>query len=68
MERPYAQQGRSEHGALRSNSRWLMYHSRRIFFDRSLQSVRKTSHLIKERKSRFYIFRRCVVMLLCWHD
>ncbi|PON86496.1 DEVIL-like protein [Trema orientale] len=23
---------------------------------------------LKERKGRLYIFRRCVVMLLCWHD
>ena len=23
---------------------------------------------LRERKGRLYIFRRCVVMLLCWHD
>ncbi|PIA35543.1 hypothetical protein AQUCO_03500121v1 [Aquilegia coerulea] len=23
--------------------------------------------LVRERRSRFYIVRRCVVMLLCWH-
>ncbi|KAK1273835.1 hypothetical protein QJS04_geneDACA009685 [Acorus gramineus] len=23
--------------------------------------------MTKERRSRFYIVRRCVVMLLCWH-
>ncbi|XP_042479277.1 small polypeptide DEVIL 17-like [Macadamia integrifolia] len=22
----------------------------------------------KEQRSRFYIIRRCVVMLLCWHE
>nr|DAD23375.1 TPA_asm: hypothetical protein HUJ06_024838 [Nelumbo nucifera] len=22
----------------------------------------------KEQRSRFYILRRCVVMLLCWHE
>ncbi|BFG39367.1 hypothetical protein CerSpe_256410 [Prunus speciosa] len=23
--------------------------------------------MIREKRSRFYIVRRCVVMLLCWH-
>ncbi|EOX90732.1 ROTUNDIFOLIA like 6, putative [Theobroma cacao] len=23
--------------------------------------------MVKERRSRFYIARRCLVMLLCWH-
>ncbi|RYQ81183.1 hypothetical protein S83_014646 [Arachis hypogaea] len=23
--------------------------------------------MVKEHKSRFYIARRCIVMLLCWH-
>ncbi|XP_023633688.1 uncharacterized protein LOC111829243 [Capsella rubella] len=23
--------------------------------------------MVKERRSRFYIARRCVLMLLCWH-
>ncbi|XP_058182840.1 small polypeptide DEVIL 4-like [Rhododendron vialii] len=24
--------------------------------------------VLKEQKTRLYIIRRCVVMLLCWHD
>ncbi|XP_026379269.1 uncharacterized protein LOC113273914 [Papaver somniferum] len=24
--------------------------------------------VLKEQRSRLYIIRRCVVMLLCWHD
>ncbi|CAN6451775.1 unnamed protein product [Victoria cruziana] len=23
---------------------------------------------LRERRARLYIIRRCVVMLLCWHD
>ncbi|PON43922.1 DEVIL-like protein [Trema orientale] len=23
--------------------------------------------MAKEQRSRFYIFRRCITMLLCWH-
>ncbi|KAE9612924.1 hypothetical protein Lalb_Chr05g0212131 [Lupinus albus] len=23
--------------------------------------------MVKERKSRFYIARRCIIMLICWH-
>ncbi|KAB2028363.1 hypothetical protein CXB51_012724 [Gossypium anomalum] len=28
---------------------------------------RKCSSLAKEQKARFYIMRRCVAMLVCWH-
>ncbi|XP_028757115.1 uncharacterized protein LOC114762375 [Neltuma alba] len=28
---------------------------------------RKYSNLAKEHKARFYIMRRCVAMLVCWH-
>ncbi|KAG6583415.1 uncharacterized protein LOC111784640 [Cucurbita pepo subsp. pepo] len=28
---------------------------------------RKYSSLAKEQKARFYIMRRCVAMLVCWH-
>ncbi|KAF3454673.1 hypothetical protein FNV43_RR05121 [Rhamnella rubrinervis] len=28
---------------------------------------RKCSSLAKEHKARFYIMRRCVAMLVCWH-
>ncbi|KAJ7541361.1 hypothetical protein O6H91_10G056200 [Diphasiastrum complanatum] len=30
--------------------------------------TRKSSHLMKEYKSRFCLFRRCVVILICWHE
>ncbi|URD73540.1 DVL family [Musa troglodytarum] len=26
------------------------------------------SRMVREQKARMYIIRRCVVMLLCWHD
>ncbi|KAK9124190.1 hypothetical protein Sjap_013792 [Stephania japonica] len=28
----------------------------------------RCSRLVKEQRARFYIFRRCVTILLCWHD
>ncbi|KAG8651132.1 hypothetical protein MANES_07G133164v8 [Manihot esculenta] len=28
---------------------------------------RKCSRLVKEHRTRFYILRRCIVMLICWH-
>ncbi|CAL1401970.1 unnamed protein product [Linum trigynum] len=28
---------------------------------------RKCTNLAKEQKARFYIMRRCVAMLVCWH-
>ncbi|KAK8490417.1 hypothetical protein V6N11_083561 [Hibiscus sabdariffa] len=28
---------------------------------------RKCSSMAKEQKARFYIMRRCVAMLVCWH-
>ncbi|XP_009799695.1 small polypeptide DEVIL 4-like [Nicotiana sylvestris] len=31
----------------------------------SCKSVRE---YIKEQKGRLFIIRRCIVMLLCWHD
>ncbi|KAL3813543.1 hypothetical protein ACJIZ3_014811 [Penstemon smallii] len=34
---------------------------------RSLSS-RKLGRFLKEQRGRLYIMRRCVVMLLCWHD
>jgi hypothetical protein len=24
--------------------------------------------LLKEARGRLYIFKRCIIMLLCWHD
>ncbi|KAF7820161.1 DEVIL-like protein [Senna tora] len=29
---------------------------------------RRCSLLVKEQRARFYILRRCVVMLVCWQD
>ncbi|XP_057523703.1 small polypeptide DEVIL 11 [Amaranthus tricolor] len=29
---------------------------------------RKCARLVKEQRARFYIMRRCVVMLICWRD
>ncbi|KAF8021583.1 hypothetical protein BT93_G1895 [Corymbia citriodora subsp. variegata] len=29
---------------------------------------RRCSRLVKEQRARFYILRRCVTMLICWHD
>jgi hypothetical protein len=29
--------------------------------------TQKYSSLAKEQKGRFYIMRRCVAMLVCWH-
>ncbi|XP_015163616.1 uncharacterized protein [Solanum tuberosum] len=28
----------------------------------------KLGRFLKEQRGRLYIVRRCVVMLLCWHD
>ncbi|KAG6607255.1 hypothetical protein SDJN02_00559, partial [Cucurbita argyrosperma subsp. argyrosperma] len=33
----------------------------------SSSAGRKYSSLAKEQKARFYIMRRCVAMLVCWH-
>lgn len=30
--------------------------------------TRKCGRLVKEQRARFYIMRRCVVMLICWTD
>ncbi|TQE06734.1 hypothetical protein C1H46_007683 [Malus baccata] len=29
---------------------------------------KKCSHLVKKQRTKFYIFRRCIAMLLCWHE
>ncbi|XP_042483379.1 small polypeptide DEVIL 4-like [Macadamia integrifolia] len=31
-------------------------------------SSRGLGGIIREQRGRLYIIRRCVVMLLCWHD
>ncbi|KAF8712122.1 hypothetical protein HU200_028963 [Digitaria exilis] len=28
----------------------------------------KVARALKEHRARLYIIRRCIVMLLCWHD
>nr|VDD47924.1 unnamed protein product [Brassica oleracea] len=33
----------------------------------SLERNRGCLAMVNERRSRFYIARRCVLMLLCWH-
>ncbi|KAI8563632.1 hypothetical protein RHMOL_Rhmol03G0124500 [Rhododendron molle] len=29
---------------------------------------RRCNRLVKEQRARFFIFRRCVTMLMCWND
>lgn len=29
---------------------------------------RKCARLVKQQRARFYIVRRCITMLICWHD
>ncbi|XP_073017625.1 small polypeptide DEVIL 4-like [Primulina eburnea] len=31
-------------------------------------SSRRLGRSLKEQRGRLYIIRRCVVMLICWHD
>ncbi|KAJ6936293.1 hypothetical protein NC652_011114 [Populus alba x Populus x berolinensis] len=31
-------------------------------------SCRRLGGYLRQQKGRLYIIRRCVVMLLCWHD
>ncbi|KAG5043776.1 hypothetical protein AAZX31_03G163700 [Glycine max] len=28
----------------------------------------KCSHIVKKQRAKFYILRRCIAMLLCWHE
>ncbi|XP_018438104.1 small polypeptide DEVIL 16 [Raphanus sativus] len=28
----------------------------------------KCSHVVKKQRAKFYILRRCIVMLVCWRD
>ncbi|XP_057982960.1 small polypeptide DEVIL 16 [Malania oleifera] len=34
----------------------------------SLSFGRKCSHVVKKQRAKFYILRRCVAMLVCWHE
>uniref|UniRef100_A0A0A0KQA4 Uncharacterized protein n=1 Tax=Cucumis sativus TaxID=3659 RepID=A0A0A0KQA4_CUCSA len=36
--------------------------------DRRCSFTRKCAKLVKEQRARFYIMRRCVTMLICWHN
>ncbi|KAI4334545.1 hypothetical protein L6164_019225 [Bauhinia variegata] len=39
----------------------------RSFSQKNSSIGRKYTNLAKEQKARFYIMRRCVAMLVCWH-
>ncbi|XP_038697937.1 uncharacterized protein LOC119995493 [Tripterygium wilfordii] len=28
----------------------------------------KCSHVVKKQRAKFYILRRCIAMLVCWHE
>ncbi|KAK1563020.1 hypothetical protein Q3G72_020907 [Acer saccharum] len=28
----------------------------------------KCNHLVKKQRAKFYIVRRCIAMLVCWHE
>ncbi|KAF8009993.1 hypothetical protein BT93_J0852 [Corymbia citriodora subsp. variegata] len=30
--------------------------------------TRKCARLVREQRAKFYIMRRCVTMLICWHE
>ncbi|KAM2281003.1 hypothetical protein ACFX1S_041657 [Malus domestica] len=49
-----------------SSSIHLMKNSSRS--NRRCSFSRKCARLVKEQRARFYIMRRCVTMLICWHD
>ncbi|XP_057504777.1 small polypeptide DEVIL 4-like [Actinidia eriantha] len=34
----------------------------------SSRSSRGLGRFVEQQRARIYIMRRCVVMLLCWHD
>ncbi|XP_022139156.1 uncharacterized protein LOC111010130 [Momordica charantia] len=36
--------------------------------ERRCSFTRKCAKLVKEQRARFYIMRRCVTMLICWHN
>ncbi|CAN1135538.1 Small polypeptide DEVIL 16 [Linum perenne] len=29
---------------------------------------KKCRHLVKKQRAKFYIVRRCIAMLVCWHE
>ncbi|KAJ8759188.1 hypothetical protein K2173_004195 [Erythroxylum novogranatense] len=44
-----------------SFSEWKVQYPFRSF-------CRRCCRLVKEKRARFYIFRRCIVMLVCWNE
>ncbi|XP_075482500.1 small polypeptide DEVIL 4-like [Primulina tabacum] len=36
--------------------------------NKSKISSRGLGHIVREQRARLYIIRRCVIMLLCYHD
>ncbi|XP_052177015.1 small polypeptide DEVIL 16 [Diospyros lotus] len=52
-----------------------MEESKRSFNGEHVQDTCKSSclgercsHLAKKQRARFYIIRRCIAMLVCWHE
>ena len=46
----------------------LMKNSSSSSTQRKCAFARKCARLVKEQRARFYIIRRCVIMLICWHE
>ncbi|CAJ2640832.1 unnamed protein product [Trifolium pratense] len=57
----------SSRKSLSSNSS-LMKNNSSSTHQRKCAFARKCARLVKEQRARFYIMRRCVVMLICWND
>lgn len=58
----------SNSSLLRSSSSSSKCNLQRSFSQKNPSSIgRKCTNLAKEQKARFYIMRRCVAMLVCWH-
>ncbi|WRX31875.1 DVL - like 4 [Theobroma cacao] len=57
----------SQKSSCSSSSSSSKYPLPRSFSQKSSSISRKCSSLAKEQKARFYIMRRCVAMLVCWH-
>ncbi|GAB4833623.1 hypothetical protein Ancab_031869, partial [Ancistrocladus abbreviatus] len=36
--------------------------------DPSKSFSKKCSHAVKKQRAKFYILRRCIAILVCWHD
>ncbi|RZB65424.1 hypothetical protein D0Y65_041470 [Glycine soja] len=51
-----------------TSSSSLMKNSSSSSTQRKCAFARKCARLVKEQRARFYIIRRCVIMLICWHE